>query len=80
MNPDDYQEQVAARRNENNQMWYNLVNNFQQNQQAQAAQHAIFEDQNNIIGYWMENDARVNEYLDIMNERAQINNVARIQG
>lgn len=80
MNHIDYQEQVAARRNENNQMWYNLVDNFQQDQQAQAAQHAIFEDQNNIIGYWMENDARVNEYLDIMNERAQINNVARIQG
>ena len=81
MNQVDYQEQVAARRNENNQMWYNLVDNFQNNQQARAAQHdAIFEDQNNIIGYWMENDARVNEYLDIMNERAQINNVARIQG
>lgn len=75
-NPVDYREHVVARRNENNQAWYNIVGNHQDNQQAH---HALFEDQNNIIGYWMENDARVNEYLDIVNARQNIN-VARIQG
>jgi hypothetical protein len=70
---DNYREAVRARRAENNQVWNDLRddNYHHHHRAAAAAAHDDIIDNRdgNIIGYWLENDYRINQYLDIQEER-----------
>jgi len=69
---DNYREAVRARRAENNQVWNDLRDdNYHHHHRAAAAAHddVIDNRDGNIIGYWLENDYRINQYLDIQEER-----------
>lgn len=74
---DEYGAQVAVRRNENNQMWEDIRGGGNNQEAAVAAARAqqqqqprpqIFENQENIIDYWLENEDRINQYLDRQQE------------
>lgn len=67
---DNYREAVRARRAENNQVWYDLRDdNYHHHHRAAAHDDVIDNRDGNIIGYWLENDYRINQYLDIQEER-----------
>jgi hypothetical protein len=68
---DNYREAVRARRAENNQVWNDLRDDNYHHHRAAAAAHddVIDNRDGNIIGYWLENDYRINQYLDIQEER-----------
>ena len=72
---DNYREAVRARRAENNQVWNDLrddnYHHHHHHHRAAAAAHddVIDNRDGNIIGYWLENDYRINQYLDIQEER-----------
>jgi hypothetical protein len=71
---DNYREAVRARRAENNQVWNDLRDDnyyYHHRSAAAAAAHddVIDNRDGNIIGYWLENDYRINQYLDIQEER-----------
>ena len=69
---DNYREEVRARRAENNQVWNDLRGDEPDDERA--PRDVIDNRDGNIIGYWLENDYRVNQYLDIQEERRQRNN------
>jgi hypothetical protein len=68
---DNYREAIRARRAENNQVWNDLRDDNYHHHRAAAAAHddVIDNRDGNIIGYWLENDYRINQYLDIQEER-----------
>ena len=67
-NENEYRDRAVARGVENNQMWDYIRNNHQPEQEPRANVD-IFENQENIIPYWLENNDRINEYLDLQEER-----------
>jgi hypothetical protein len=58
---------VLERGVENIQMWNNIRNNYRP--EEHRAPEQIFDNQENIIQYWLENNDRVNEYLALQEER-----------
>ena len=66
---DNYREAVRARRAENNQVWNDLRDDNYHHHRAAAHDDVIDNRDGNIIGYWLENDYRINQYLDIQEER-----------
>ena len=64
-NENEYRDRAVARGVENNQMW-----DYIRNMHPQAhANVDIFENQENIIPYWLENNNMINDYLDLQDER-----------
>lgn len=71
---DNYREAVRARGAENNQVWNDLRDdNYYYHHRAAAHDDVIENRDGNIIGYWLENDYRINQYLDIQEERERNN-------
>jgi hypothetical protein len=77
-NPNEYRERVLERGVENIQMWNNIRNNYRP--EEHRAPEQIFDNQENIIQYWLENNDRVNEYLALQEERRREAEHDRIRG
>jgi hypothetical protein len=74
-NNENYQQEAEARREEDEEFWYDLREGGgnDDNQDAYPAAGAAVADpadpEYNIIRYWFENDHQANEYLDIQEEQ-----------
>ena len=76
-NNENYQQEAEARREEDEEFWYDLrEGNDNHDDEHPAAVAAVADPENNIIGYWFENDHRANEYLDIQEEQQRRNRAA----
>jgi hypothetical protein len=78
-NENEYRGRAVARGVENYQMLGRILNNHQPEEYPHAQEH-IFENQENIIPYWLENNDRVNAYLDLEEERRREAEHDRIRG